>query len=341
MNGKTVWILAGCCLLLSMNAGAEEDVEPDYGMLCGEAFPEEGEEIVLPEFGGWWSWLDMSHVYLSQSVENMATGIDRFFAGEKTAVYSTRSYVRVQNDTYWEERQDAVTKIRVKAKLDLPLTKRKLKLLVESDPTELQTPQEKVLEANPPPATSDNNLFVSVEKEKEVHKGWQLRPSIGLKLHSPVELFARLRLSNRYFPGKWEVRPQQTFYWFDKRGYGSDTVLELDRPLTDRLLFRSSSLLRWTEETDYFTASEVFSLFHTLSPKRKVSYQLGVYGNEVPSWHATQYLFSISYRQRIHSSWLFMEVRPQISYDKARGWDSTHSLLFRIEAVYGRTYMRK
>jgi len=340
MNRKMGWFLAGCCLLLSMKVGAEQDVEPDYGMLCGEAFPEEGEEIVLPEFGGW-SWLDTSHIYISEHVEGLAAGIDKFFAGEKTYTYSTRSYVRVQNDTYWEERQDAVTKVRVKAKLDLPLTKKKLKLLVESDPTELQTPQEKVLEENPPPGGTNSNLFVSVEKEKRARQGWQLRPSIGLKLHSPLELFARLRLSNHYYPGKWEVRPQQTLYWFDNRGYGSDSVLELDRPLSDRLLFRSSSLLRWTEETDYFSASEVFSLFHSISDKRKISYQLGVYGNEEPSWHATQYLFSISYRQRIHKSWLFMEIRPQISYDKSRNWDSTHSLLFRIEAVFGKTYLRK
>ena len=137
----------------------------------------------------------------------------------------------------------------------------------------------------------------------------------------------------------WAVRGDQNFYWFDDSGFGSDSTVDFDRPVGQEHLFRASSFARWTEETEFFQLSQIFAFYQTLSPNRKISYQVGAYGQTQPTWFMTDYLVVIRYRQNLHKDWFFFEIRPQVQYSKVNDWDDEVSLLLRLDLLFGKKYL--
>ena len=147
-------------------------------------------------------------------------------------------------------------------------------------------------------------------------------------------MFVRLRVDRSYRTQSWLFRPSATFFSFKETGFRSDTSVEVDYQLSERLLFRSTSFIRYTDQNDYYEPSQVFSLVHGISKRRGMAYTVGVFGVSEPSWNATDYLAQIRYRHNIHSDYLFIEVIPQVVYQRENDFDPEHSLTFRVEMVF-------
>jgi len=303
-----------------------------------EAFPEESiyDEPIAEE--SIYAVLDKPHKYVSENVERLVTSVDRFFANDALYRYTTDSYVQITGDTLFEEDGEIGYSVNFKARVDLPGTKRRFKLIFSTDPTEKQDPLQRSVDESPAAAVQESDVYGSVQREREL-RGWKFRPSIGAKLNIPIEPFAKLRFTNTYPMQRWALRADQNFYWFRDSGYGSDSTIEFDRPIPNEHLFRASSFARWTEETEYFQLSQIFSFYQTLSPNRKISYQIGAYGQTQPTLFMTNYLLVVRYRQNLHKEWLFFEIRPQVQYSKVNDWDDELSLLLRLDILFGQKYL--
>jgi len=282
--------------------------------------------------------LDYTHAYVSQSVEELASSIDRFFANEKNYQYTNQSFVQVRLDGYWRDEQKPEYTPRLRAKVHLPGTERRFKLMLETDPQERQSPQD--LSQNTAGTTGGagaTDYFLSLLKERVSTTGWEIRPNIGVELKLPLEAFVRLRLYKSYSLGeKWTMRPDQNFYWYTGRGAGSDSYLEFNYRLSTDYLLRTGSFLRWTDRTDYFEPSQNIIFFHYIQPGVQMYYQVGMFGRTQPTLHVIQYLFTINYRQLIYKDWLFLEMRPQLSYAEDENWKPMRSFLLRFDLVFGR-----
>ena len=318
-----------------------ETVEPvciEGELYSAEAFPEESiYDEPIPEESIYVA-LDKPHKYVSENVERLVTSVDRFFANDALYRYTTDSYVQITGDTLFEESGEVGYDVKFRGRVDLPGTKRRFKLIFSTDPTEKQDPLQRSVDESPGTAVQESDVYGSIQREREL-RGWKFRPSIGAKLNIPIEPFAKLRFTNIYPLQSWALRADQNFYWFRESGYGSDSTIEFDRPVPNEHLFRASSFARWTEETEYFQLSQIFSFYQTLSPNRKISYQIGAYGQSQPTLFMTDYLLVVRYRQNLHKEWLFFEIRPQVQYSKVNDWDDEVSLLLRLDILFGRKYL--
>jgi hypothetical protein len=318
-----------------------ETVDPvcvEGELYSAEAFPEESiyDEPVAEE--SIYAVLDKPHKYVSENVERLVTSVDRFFANDALYRYTTDSYVQISGDTLIEERGEVGYDVKFRGRVDLPRTKSRFKLILNTDPTEKQDPLERSADESPGTAVQESDVYGSVQREREL-RGWKFRPSIGAKISIPIEPFAKLRFTNIYPLQSWALRADQNFYWFDDSGFGSDSTIEFDRPVGEENLFRASSFARWTEENEFFQLSQIFTFYQTLSPNRKISYQIGAYGQTQPTWFMTNYLVVVRYRQNLHKEWLFFEIRPQVQYSKVNDWDDEVSLLLRLDLLFGRKYL--
>ena len=315
------------------NVETEEEQTGDADMI--EAFPEEPEAEKKDIFGV----LDTPHKYVSEKLEWLVTGVDKFFANEALYTYSTDSYVQLSGEVWFEEMTgNTTTQGKLRARVDLPRTKKKLKLLIDTDPTEKQNPIERSVDQGSVATTQNTDVYASVQRER-VRKGWLIRPSLGMKIRSPLVPFAKLEFTN-LFPFKyWQLRLNENMYWYNDSGAGSDSTFDFDLPVGKQNLFRATSFARWTEETNYFALSQTFAFYQTLSPTRKISYQIGAYGQTQPTWYMTEYLAVIRYRQNIHEDWLFFEIQPQVLYQKINNWNDELSVLFKLEMLFGRKYL--
>lgn len=280
------------------------------------------------------SFFDWPQETLSYGLNEMAIAMDEFFAEERVFYDKSGSYVRLTTDMVFEEAGDTRYTGDVKVNLRLPHTEEKLKLTFESDPTEQRDDLDRTLEDSPDEVAREREYYGGIQATLGDEKKWRFKPSIGVKFDKPIDIFLRLRMDRNYKTGDWLFRPSQTFYAFKEKGFGSDTQFVLDYGITDDILFRSSSFVRYTDENDYYEPSQVFSLLHSLSSRRGVAYQVGAYGISEPGWHATDYLAQIRYRQNIHSDYLFMELIPRVLYQRENDFDAERSLTLRLEMIF-------
>lgn len=280
------------------------------------------------------SFLDRPQQAVSSGLAGMATAMDEFFADERVYYDKSGSYVRLTLDTLLDEEHNDSYSGDVKVKLELPRTEEKLKLTFESDPDESRDALDRTLEDSPRDAAQERDYYGGIQATLGDEHEWRFKPGIGVKFSKPIDIFLRLRIDRNYKIGNWLFRPSQTFYTFKEKGFGSETSFDLDHSLTDHLLFRSSSFVRYTDEKNYFEPSQLFSLIHRLSENRGVVYQVGVYGITEPALHATDYLAQVRYRQNIHSDYLFVELIPRLIYQRENNFHPEQSLTLRLEMIF-------
>lgn len=304
-----------------------EDINTD----CTDLFPEDSIPKTPP---GFFSFLDTPQKTISSGLESMAKYIDEFFANEKVFYDSSGSYVRYSVDSLFEEggRHSTIGKLDVN--LRLPRTEHKLKLVLESDPVEKQGTIERATAVPPSSQTTEQNYYAGLQSEFGKANRWLFKPSVGLKLHFPIDYYVRLRASRNFNFVNWNLRLTESAYWYDSTGAGFDSEMEWNRLVGDDLLFRSSSLVRNTEEYQRFDLSQSFSLTQTLSARRAVTYSIGFFGNSDPNIHATDYVLQARYRQMVHGGYFFMELVPQVRYRIDNAFTEEDSLLVRFEWLF-------
>lgn len=329
-------LLLGLCLAMTAN-GEESDNSESY--LTPYEEPELYDmDYMLQTNDDFLSFLDGPHEVLSEGVESMAQGMDLFFADEKIYTKATKSYARLSTQFRFSHGGSVSTAGDIKFKIDLPKTKKKLKLLLQSDTDrdiQTGTDQNKL----PGQENASVNFFAALQKEISKRREWHTHASLGVKLKVPLDPFLRVRSSKNFRLGDWKMRFAETIFWFNSLGAGASSLLELDYALTPDLLFRSRSSQLWTDFLDYHELEQVFSLYQQITERRAIAYNIGVYGISEPDIHSERYFGSINYRQRIHKDWLFVEVTPAILYERDNGFNAERSLTVKFEMVFGSKYI--
>ena len=201
--------LLSICLLVPKYAyGAEQ-----------ETIPEEG------SFG--LGWLDETQAFASNSVDNLAVKIDRFFGEPRSDLEAAYSSLRISAEQLSHEDNNSSYKLRLRGKVHLPRIDERLSLLFSEDEGEgtdfyaqnnLDSTQQESIKAN-----LQFNLVDRVRNRLDFRLG--LRTSLKGK--------ASLRYRHELPSGdNLQHRFAQTLYFRDGDGFGSLTRYELDKSLS-------------------------------------------------------------------------------------------------------------
>lgn len=304
------------------------------------------EEYVFPEDAplpyetqsddSFFSFLDTPQQYIGSGVDSLGKSFDEFFSEDKVFYESSGTYLQLTGDTTRDNNGDVHSKWSFRLKLRLPHTSEKIKLNIQTekdrrnegrlDQPEIATTQ-----------TADDDKYSAtfqstIGKKKE--EGWEFKPGIGMRLSSDVNIHFKLRANRKFKLGSWSANWLESAYWYRLTGSELDSILEFDRKITEKDLFRATTYARWTHTNQYFDLNQSFAMFHTLSKRRAISYFVGAYGTSEPTTHITHYATGAAYRQMLHKDYLFIEVVPQLSYPKENNFHSEFSLLVRIEMIF-------
>ena len=293
---------------------------------------DEAESIEIEE--SFLSFFDEPHDYVSSSVESMARNMDEFFTTNREFYETSGSYLSLKQNALFREKGIVEYTTIVKFKLRLPNTEKNLKLFFESSedksPYDISTQTENI----PTTSEEETNNILGVQADSGERFGWKYKPTIGLKLGSTIDPFVRLRFSKEFNFEKWNIKWDEVPYWYNSSGWGFDSYLELNRKISKDNLFRAATLARWKDEIELFELSQVFSMFHTINRKRALSYYAGVYGLSDPEIHTTHFLLGLNYRKSIHKDYLFIEIKPQILYQRTNSFHAEHSIQFSVEMIF-------
>ncbi len=293
----------------------------------------ENESVSSESDESFFSFLDESQEYISSSVESMARNMDEFFTTNRDFYETSGSYLSLKQNVLFRERGLIEHTSKVKFRLRLPNTEKNLKLFFESpedkNPYDISTQTENI-----PTTADDANYILGIQADSGEDFGWKYKPSIGLSLDSTIDPFIKLRFSKEFNFSKWNIKWHETPYWYNSSGWDFDSYLELNRKISKDNLFRASTFARWKDEIEQFELNQVFSMFHTISKEKALSYYAGVYGVSEPKVHTTHFLLGLNYRQNIHKDYLFIEIKPQILYQKINRFHAEHSIQFSLEMIF-------
>lgn len=302
-----------------------------------EAEAEKMPEPVEPpeEESPFFSFLDRHQKAVTSRLERYVQGVDNFFTDESALYESSGSYMRVRLESFWTEGEGAELKGGLSFKLRLPKIQKKLKLTISSEVDEQKTTEERETGAVSERDETNRGLYTGLEKILGKETGWSFKPSIGVKIRSPLDTYVRLRASRQVTFDNWLMNFSETLYWFDSTGSGSDTSMRWDRKLGENFLFRSDSFLRYTDLNDYFDTSQSFGITHTISKKRAITYKIAAFGIfDDETTYATSYIVDAYYRQNIHKDYLFLDIQPLLRFDRENDFKGEPGLFVRLELFY-------
>jgi len=309
----------------------------DFGAICQETKTEsrktEPGKTPAVEAESIFSLLDTPNRIIALGLNGFARYIDEFLAAEPLYYYSTGSYIRLTVDQAWREHDASGLYGFLRMKLNLPRTNEKYKFVIENQPDKSRDDLDTNITSTPAGTIDKQDYFFGLQAISGSLARWRYRVGVGIKPSSPVNSYVRLGARRNYVFTNWSLHLDESAYSFDRGGESFTTMFEFDRGLWDKLLFRSTSRARWASSVDYLETSQEFSLFQTLDQDRLVTFKAGVYGVTEPAVYATDYRVSASFRRNLRRQFFFLELIPQIRYQKVNNFVAEKGFILRLEWV--------
>ena len=283
--------------------------------------------------------LTQAHDYLSHNVEELARKIDAFFGTERAFAESSGTYVRARGSMIYRKGGELDFDGNLRAKLDLPNLKEKLSLVIESDAEDTLDPKGQITTGTPRVADTfdSRRASASLQYVLREERFWDVRLQPGLKLHWPPETFLRLRLRRlQPISEKWLSRVTLTPGWYDARGWEMRLRHDFDRDAGSGSLFRAATEATWLlKEAPNLALVQSFGYAHPLGKRVQMAYETGVILETHPTFWDTAYYSSIRYRRNLHRGWVFLELKPQVLFERDNDFKPDPSFAFTIEMIFG------
>lgn len=264
--------------------------------------------------------LDQFRREVFETVCEAAAGFDGFFGSRRFDEEARRTHGRAGAQIVWDDHDGIELDGTLKVKVDFPnLDHRFNAFLGREERDEFITGDEGDLNFLP--------TFFEREGGQEWLVGLGYRPvsndrsaldvDVGVDVDSHIDPFLRTRY--RYY---WLVdddnllRARQTVYWSDRKGVGSATRVDYERPLGWRTLARLTGNLVFDDETQGGDWNSGVTLYRGFSPNSAVAWYIGINGETGKEVPIEDYGTRITYRQRMLRDWFFGEILTGVTWPR-------------------------
>jgi hypothetical protein len=96
--------------------------------------------------------------------------------------------------------------------------------------------------------------------------------------------------------------------------------------------------VRYRDSKDRIEAIQQFSLFHKLSERKALAYEVGLLAHDDPNWDVDNFYAQFRARFRVYKKWLFVELKPQLVFREEDDYDPSFLFALRVDTVFGARY---
>ncbi|MDP1635872.1 MAG: hypothetical protein Q8L69_14475 [Gallionellaceae bacterium] len=280
--------------------------------------------------------VDAPRDYVSDRFVGFVNRVDHFFGDDRYFQESNDSVLQLDITRIYGYQSEHKFVFTGRAKIHLPSTEKRLHLVIESDPdknTSAEAARTPV--AQPGPKSAPKSYAAGVRYEKAREERWHFSSDLGVQfqgLHSSP--FVRSRASYAIPLEEWRLKAAETLFWFHSIGAGETTQLDLERTLSQTLLFRASSNATWLHDTQNMEVRQDFSFYQTLDDRTALLYQASAIGASQPQRHMADYVFLVLYRYRLHRDWMYFELSPQLHFPRDQEYRASKQLNLRLEMLF-------
>jgi hypothetical protein len=305
----------------------------------GTLEPEVDPEINVPGFGG----VNASHKYLSSGVEKVAQRIDMFFGEDRIYEEATRTYLQARGSVIYGRGGEFEYDGKFRAKVDLPQLKRKANLVFESDDEgDSAADFDRIAsESKLGDELQDQDFSAALQIVFTERERWNFSVRPGVKLSDPIETFIKLRFRRNQPVGeKWLSRGTVEVGFYSERGWENEYKLDFERDVGSDNFFRSTSTVLWREDfPGNQLLGQAFQLTHFIDRRQLVSFEVSTSAETRPNLHDMSYFSSIRYRRNIHRGWLFLEIKPQVTWERVNDFEADPALVLSLEVLFGAKHL--
>lgn len=279
------------------------------------------------------------HYDLTRFVDNTARNLDQFFGTEDSFFVENQSFLRVALD---QRLQPGESKLdpSVRFRVDLPTTKKRLRLIIESDIEEPlgRLTEQGIREVRGGERFDTNNSAVGLEQRssKDPTQAWVQGLGLGVKFGSPLDPYVRYSAARQwnFSESKWQINSLSRVTQFNQRGLQVRTNFDVNKPLQQDLSLRFQTYVEFEEMRDSVVFSQTAEINRVLDSRTALRYALIVVGEDRGENTIKDYVLQAYFRRDIHKNILFVDIIPEVHFPTEGGRDPYLALTLRLEAFF-------
>ena len=294
----------------------------------------------------WWlsasNWVLLQERTQGPRIQWLGQWADRTLSGSDHTEANNASYLRLGFASESEYGNPASFEPEARFRLDVPTTREKLHLLIESDSDELIPLEERQTDRQLTETERTDTLATGALRYLTlVGDAINFSTDIGVRLHFPPDAFWRATAKKQWHPdSNWTLSAQQRAYYYHSDGWGERTALAAGRMVGHRWYFRSWSELEWVHSDGKFEAGQIFSLRKQISDRSVLTPRIGVLGESKPNWRTSSAFADLTLRHRLHSDWVYAELVPALTFSRENSFRDELSVVFRVELYFSGSIQR-
>jgi len=272
----------------------------------------------------------------TQKYLSMSRSIDQYFYGKELDKTTNKSHLKLELKNTLYSGGEMERDVKLRGKIDLPNTKKRLKLVFTSSTDLERSLEDRVTDNASGERIKKDSSFAGLEFSPEKDKDeWRKAFTAGIKLRTPLLPFAKYDLEKDWvLSDKWTANFEQVFWYLDDDGFGETSQLRFMRPITESYRMEISSELEFRDKENTFYYDLILSTTHRLNPSSSIEYYTGGIGESQPTNQVTSYILGASYRKLLHEDWLFLNLEPRLSFPRDENWDPQPSFTLRLQVYF-------
>jgi hypothetical protein len=268
---------------------------------------------------------------ISRSINGAAQWIDSFFDDERHIAEDATTKLRFGQSLFLEHGESAENKTKVNLSIDIPRTKKRLRVFVAGEDDTNKTPDTLFNRVD----TSEDSSLAGVQVFAKDSDKKNLSLTTGIKLES-TEFFIGPRYRHNFRLGEdWQLRFTQRLRWFSSKGWEATTRFDFERLLGKHLFFRHTLDGRWREEDEGYRYEIRPTIIQKIKRNRAIEYQWNSLFETSPNHSLEGTSLRVRYRRNFLRKWLFYEINPQLAFRNDEDFDPKAGITFQLEVVFG------
>ena len=274
---------------------------------------------------------------IGNGARGLADKLDRFFSDEQIEEELQTTRVRLKPTIIWSEGGQLETLLPLRIDLALPRLENKWKIFVKSfqDDDDDEIPNElDPKDDNGVDKEDDTSTFFGLQYTILSRTARHIKLSAGPKLRSnSLRFFGDARIRFQYLTGTWITRLTQQVF-FNGEEFGERTRLDFQQPIGKKNVFRSASMVMWSETSQGVDLKQTFLLRHFLSESKAAGASCEITGHTRPYLSVDTYVAALEYRQKMWRDWLYLNIKPQAKFPHETDFRFTPLLNVSLEAIF-------
>jgi len=292
------------------------------------------------------NWLDSFHDSLFITVQGQITRADTLFVRKQQSVIET-PHSNFELAIYTEAQQGSSNGLEfaIDPKFDIDLAipnlEQSLKLYVNTTPVGSLPGID--------PIEEGNQLHVGIKSVVERPESWlpRLSTSIGVDWNWPPDPYVEVGIKKYMNFGSLRFYPNQTFWLNTTDRLSEKSTLRTDYWLSPKMLTTVWSSIKYTQDNGYFNWEQSESIIYCLDSyglnmdtdkMHYCSLKFSMFGNNTVM---KEYRLTTEYKFPIYKDWIFLEIIPELKFEKDNNWKSVRVLRVGISALFWGVYNRQ